>query len=1062
MGRHTWRLGPPPTRGGHPELDPAQRAVVEWRRGPALVLGGPGTGKTTLLVEAALQRLAEGAAPSSVLILTFGRDAAVELREALAVRIGAGEPPRVATFHSFALDLVTRAQEPGEALLLLSGAEQERAVREVIEGTLADSTLRSRWPEDLREALTTQGFAREVRAAFAAARALGLAGDEVARIGRRDGHAAWAAVGPVLDEYLDAQAQQQALDYAEALFRAVQLAHEGAGTSLLAGLRHVLVDEYQDTDIMQAALLRELSRSIESLLVVADPDQSVFAFRGADLRNLRDFESHFSGMAQACGLAQPAVLRLDTTHRLSRSMADYAIGIFGGSAPAALHPELARTHRQWQTTPTASMVRSFVYEDSLTEAAWIASQVRELAQHRGAAWDDIAVISRSTAGLGVIERALRRVGVPCHTDTRASRLADEPAVQTLLRALEAVAGRGIALEPALAQELLLSPMCGLDPTELRAIGRVLRAATSVASDTAVTLALSAPHPAFELLEGVPGGERFEALRALLHRVHDRVLAGATPHEALWLLWSGTPWPAWLQRQALDDASAMAHRDLDAVCELFDIADRSVQRRQGHVGVSAFLHDIRAQEVPMETLAGRGFRGPAVQLLTAHLAKGRSWDHVFVAGVNEGTWPNLRRRASVLDVDRLTRDGLVEPRDRSALFDEERRLFYVACTRARHTLVVSGVAGDGDDVAPSRLLLAPPLAPRPVSGRPDTIASAAGLLAELRRVATDVGASPALRDQALSRLHALARQRDADGRPLFPEADPDRWWSARMRTASDTPIDPAAEPIYVRGSSLELLGKCGLAWFLQQRAHAEGTRGSAVVFGSAIHALIDGVTRGELAAEPDAMAERLRSVWNEAGYEAPWQSERDFEEAVLAIGRFLHWHGRRQDVEVRSEVEFNRVVTVVTPDGTTDRLRMRGTIDRLEVHDERVAVVLDFKTSRSLPTVAEGQANPQLRYYQYAVEQGLLDEAAGVEHLQSGGAELVFLRKDGGKADPLGPKVLQQPALGDDRDAWVRTVLGAGVASVRAEAFDATAGKQCALCSMKALCPLQPEGRVETA
>lgn len=1062
MGRHTWRWGPAPTAGEPLALDPSQQAVVSWNRGPALVLGGPGTGKTSVLVEAALQRVAEGAAPSSILLLVFGRDAAAEMRQTLALRIGAGEPPRVSTFHSFALDLVSRTQEPGVPLLLLSGAEQERAVREIIDGTLADAALAARWPGELREALPTQGFAREVRSAFAAARALGLSGDEVARIGRRDGSPAWAAVGPVLDEYLEAQAQQQALDYAEVMYRAVALVHDGANAAMFDGLRHVLVDEYQDTDLMQVALLRELARFLDSLVVVGDPDQSIFAFRGSDIRNIRDFDVHFAAMAQASGLSQPATLRLDTTHRLGRPVSAYAAGIFAGTAPAGLSADEARAHRLLRCTGADNAVRAFLYEDGLAEAAWIASQIRELAQHSGAGWDDIAVITRSVSGLGPIERALRRIGVPCQTDVRASRLADEPAVATLLRALEAVSRRDLALEPGLVRELLLSPMCGLDPTELRAIGRTLRTAHNLPSDQAIALAMSHPHPAFELLDATAGADRFEALRALLHRVHARVQAGATPHEVLWLLWAGTPWPVWLQRQAVDEGSAIAHRDLDAVCELFDIADRSVQRRQGHVGVSAFLHDLRAQEVPMETLAGRGFRGPAVQLLTAHLAKGRQWEHVFVAGVNEGIWPNLRRRASVLDVDRLTRDGLVEARDRGALFDEERRLFYVACTRARHTLVVSGLTGDGDDVAPSRLLMAPPVAPRLVSSRPDAVASPAALVAELRRVATDPEAVPALRDAALARLHALARLRDGAGTALFPEADPDHWWSARERTVSTMPVDPAGRPIYVRGSSLEALGNCSLAWFLQQRAHAEGTRGSAVVFGSAIHALIDGVTRGELPADEHAMAERLRAVWNEAGYEAVWQSERDFDEALHAIGRFLHWNARRDSRSVRSEVAFDRVVSVATPDGGTDLLRMRGSIDRLEVDDDRVAVVFDFKTSRSLPTVAEGEANPQLRYYQYAVAQGLLDEALGDGPLRPGGAELVFLRKDGGKADPRGPKVIQQQPMGDAADEWACSALGSGVAVVRSEAFEAVSGKHCALCSMKLLCPLQSEGRVETA
>mgnify|MGYP002776381528 CR=1 FL=1 len=168
MGKHTWRFATPESTPELPLLHAAQQAVVDWTLGPALVLAGPGTGKTSTLVTAALQRLAEGAPASSILILTFGRDAAAELRERLALHIGSGEPPRVSTFHAFALELVMRVQDDDTALRLLSGAEQERAVRDVIDGTLEDPALRGAWPSDLHEALGTKGFAKEVRNAFAA------------------------------------------------------------------------------------------------------------------------------------------------------------------------------------------------------------------------------------------------------------------------------------------------------------------------------------------------------------------------------------------------------------------------------------------------------------------------------------------------------------------------------------------------------------------------------------------------------------------------------------------------------------------------------------------------------------------------------------------------------------------------------------------------------------------------------------------------------------------------------------------------------------------------------
>ena len=112
MSRQVWRFAEASAAAPPPALDAAQQAAVDWCRGPGLVLAGPGTGKTSVLVESARARLAAGAPASSILLLTFGRDAAAELRQRLALSLGNGAPPRVSTFHGFALDLVMRVQDP--------------------------------------------------------------------------------------------------------------------------------------------------------------------------------------------------------------------------------------------------------------------------------------------------------------------------------------------------------------------------------------------------------------------------------------------------------------------------------------------------------------------------------------------------------------------------------------------------------------------------------------------------------------------------------------------------------------------------------------------------------------------------------------------------------------------------------------------------------------------------------------------------------------------------------------------------------------------------------------
>ena len=118
----------------------------------------------------------------------------------------------------------------------------------------------------------------------------------------------------------------------------------------------------------------------------------------------------------------------------------------------------------------------------------------------------------------------------------------------------------------------------------------------------------------------------------------------------------------------------------------------------------FLEEVEAQQIPADTLAERGVRGDSVRLLTAHRSKGLEWRVVVVAGVQEGSWPDVRRRGSLLQADRLGRYGLAEPLSPTAMLAEERRLFYVAVTRARERLIVTAVASpEADGEQPSRLL-----------------------------------------------------------------------------------------------------------------------------------------------------------------------------------------------------------------------------------------------------------------------------------------------------------------------------------------------------------------------
>ncbi|MFG2389313.1 ATP-dependent helicase [Streptomyces lavendulae] len=1156
-----------PGRVAPPVLDAAQRAVVDHTRGPLLVLAGPGTGKTTTLIEAAAARVEAGVDPARVLILTFSRKAAVELRDRAALRLGGARAPQATTFHSFCYGLVRAHQDHelfADPLRLLSGPEQDVMVRTLLEG---QRRLRSiRWPDDLRAALTTRGFADEVRAVLARARELGLGPRALADFAERIGRPDWKAAAAFLSEYLDVLDLQGALDYAELLHRAVLLAE--STPSLSSAYDVILVDEYQDTDASQLRLLRALNGPGGTLVAFGDPDQSIYAFRGADLNNILGFETSFPGAAvraltvgRRSGSALLAATRLLTTRMAVPRL------------PAAA----VRAHRALEPVREGGRVEVYTYPTAGSELDNIADILRRAHLEDGVPWRDMAVLVRSGGRtLPAMRRALIAAGVPAETDASATPLRHEPAVAPLLTALRITAtaaqptpeppttpsepptpaqasapaapsddadaaapaapsdptgpsapaqaaaparpsddadpaghpepptpadpvalpdpdgsAPGVAIpgpgadaaggpegasdEPPggdgwvgveAAIELLSSPLGGMDAADLRRLGRALRdeeraAGVTVPAPSDVLLARALAEPERLTAHDPAYARGAQRLGLLLRKARELLQGGGTAEEALWTLWDGTPWPQRLERRARRGGTSgrNADRDLDAVCALFDNAARAEERTGGR-GALNFLEQLEAEDIAADTLTTRAVRTDAVRLMTAHRSKGLEWGLVVVAGVQEGLWPDLRRRGSLLEADRIGHDGLAEPLTPGALLAEERRLFYVAATRARHRLVVTAVkapAEDGDQ--PSRFLTELGVTPKDVTGRPRRPLAVPALVAELRATTVDPDASPALRDAAARRLARLAALTDDEDRPLVPAAHPQRWWGLYEPTASTVPLRDRDRPVALSGSALDQLANtCSLQWFLGREVKADAPSTAAQGFGNVVHVLADEVASGRTPADLAVLMERLDSVWDALAFDAPWKSRQEKDNARAALERFLRWHttDRGGRTPVATEHDFD-----VTLDAGEYAVRIRGSMDRVEADPQGRAYVVDFKTGKGAPTRDEVARHPQLAVYQLAVREGAVDEVFDGLRPGTGGAELVQLRQGAAKkegGDEV-PKVqAQQPLDGGPSGAWVGDLLATAAGRVLDERFAPATGEHCARCSFRSACSARPEGR----
>ncbi|MFJ4710765.1 ATP-dependent helicase [Streptomyces sp. NPDC088785] len=1127
----------PPAPVDPPRLDARQRAVVDHARGPLLVLAGPGTGKTTTLVESVAARISQGLEPARVLVLTFSRKAAVELRDRMGLRIGAARAPQATTFHSFCYALVRAHQDAdlfAEPLRLLSGPEQDVTVRELLAGQIDLERAglgHVRWPDELRACLTTRGFADEVRAVLARSRELGLGPAALHSFARRIGRPDWGAAATFLAEYLDVLDMQGVLDYAELVQRAVLLAHRTeVAEQLAAQYDAVFVDEYQDTDPAQVRLLQALAGGGRTLVAFGDPDQSIYAFRGADVNGILDFPDAFPRPTGA-----PAPVEVLTTSRRSGArLLDATRRVTQRMPLTRLPADKVRAHRDLAPVRDGGRAEVYTYPTSGAELDNIADILRRAHLEDGVPWGDMAVLVRAGArGIPAIRRALTAAGVPVDIDGDDLPLRHEPAVMPLLTALKAIAqspaatgaqqaaeaaeaveateaadgdsdaagdgdgeseGEGVRrLDTETALTLLCSPLGGMDAADLRRLGRALREEERAGgnhlpppSDDLLARALAEPE---RLAAHDPAYARgAQRLGALLARARAKLADGGTAEEALWELWNGTPWPQRLERSARRGGAAgrNADRDLDAVCALFAVASRAEERTGGR-GARNFLEEIEAQDIAADTLAGRTVRPDAVRLMTAHRSKGLEWRLVVVAGVQEGLWPDLRRRGSLLEADRIGRDGLAEPLTPGALLAEERRLFYVAATRARERLVVTAVkapADDGDQ--PSRFLTELGVEPQDVAGRPRRPLSVAALVAELRATTVDPRVSDALREAAARRLARLAALSDDDGRPLVPSAHPYRWWGMYEPTESKVPLRDRDKPVVLSGSALDQLANtCALQWFLGREVKADAPATAAQGFGNVVHVLADEVASGRTPADLAVLMERLDSVWDALAFDAPWKSAQEKEHARVALERFLQWHvmDRGGRTPVASEHDFD-----VTLEAGSYEVRIRGSMDRVERDAEGRAYVVDFKTGKQAPSAADVARHPQLAVYQLAVTEGAVDEQFGARP-HPGGAELVQLRqgaakKDGGETlpkvqaqGPLGtedgsgrPDDSAEPGGSAESDGpaepgeagrpgeWIGDLLATAAGKVLDERFAPTTGQHCTHCAFRASCSARPEGR----
>jgi DNA helicase-2/ATP-dependent DNA helicase PcrA len=622
-------------------LNPPQREAVLHGEGPLLVLAGAGSGKTRVLTHRVARLIGEeGVAPEAILAITFTNKAAGEMRD----RIGGLVGPRAraiwaSTFHSACVRILRReAENAGYArdFSIYDADDQLRLIRRClveeevdpkriaprgVQARISDAKSRMEGPDEVIAAAGS--FNEEV----------------VARVYRR---------------YADALRANGAMDFDDLLMVAAGLLEndEGVRARWQGRFRHVLVDEYQDTNHVQYRLVRVLAEPERNVVAVGDDDQGIYSWRGADVRNILDFERDYP---------DAHVVALEQNYRSTGTILRAANAVVERNPHR--HPK-----RLWTDLGDGEPIAAVPCRDEHEEARVVADAI-DRAVGRGESLADIAVFYRTNAQSRAIEDQLVRRSTP-YVVVGGPRFYERAEVRDLLAYLRVLANPSDGVSLA---RMLGAPKRGIGPG---AIAKLEAHATALGVPVADTLLRPDEVP------GLPAGQRATLGQsgALLRDVRDHVEAGTPLDRVLEDV---------LERSGLRDAllaegTFEAQGRIENLEEMVRVA-AEFEATQPEATLAGFLEGIALQADAdlVDTTGG------AVTLMTIHNAKGLEFDTVVITGLEEGLFPHVRS-------------------DTPETLEEERRLFYVGLTRARRHLMLThaesrAMHGGRDYRLPSRFL-----------------------------------------------------------------------------------------------------------------------------------------------------------------------------------------------------------------------------------------------------------------------------------------------------------------------------------------------------------------------
>lgn len=1059
------------------DWDTSQREVLNKYADDECVsiLGASGTGKTLLLEEIATREIKAG---RSVAFLVHDRRAAHDSLLRLTRSCGAlSSDVSVRSLSAFCYAIVQEfAEQTGRVRPeLISGAEQDVRLRDIIDSGAVS------FPDFLDEdVLGLSSFRNELRNLITRAGELGLTPEELGKLGEAYSQPLWSATAHAWSMYVERLAREEAsassvrpplrsaqrLDHSQLVSVAVDmLAHwnEEAGASHISikpvrppHWDYVFIDDLHNAPRSIMELIVQLRRSGTRIVCAGNPDSSVQGFRGGVFSLPLDICAPEPAGIQA----RPYVLtqRHRGGEKIARAMDDISSHI--------RQPSLIKEFRRLRSAAPGSIDDTLVgksFANETEEAAGIAGILRSWHLRDGIAYSDMAVLTRSRSAHDEIRSELIRRNVPVASIGSQRPLAQHSAVAGLIDLITLAldtgfhansAEKGAHLDSTQRAEkvrsVLLSSLFALSSFEVDMLAQRLygyeRAQGGAPSKKDILAVLVEDMSTQK--SGIDSADRFRSIVSDI-RASDR---GDNAEEVLWRAWDSCNVAEQWSHDACGNSeySELANDNLDAILQLFAFVQREADRAPD-VSIAEVIERLKAQELPQDSLVGSSTKEDSVTLITPASAQGREFSHLVIAHLNEGVWPNLTVRDSLVHTGELSDVVLgryvpeLSPAQRfrgqiSDVLDDELRQLYAGLGRACHSVVVTCVSNSQS--RPSRFFDVMGFLKGDDSGAGESQSPVleqcsggasrfdmTGLVGQLRRYSHGEG-------QAAQRARQFLKDLANKG---VMQAEPARWFD----TYEPTSCEGRTGIIPVSPSRVEATLECPLRGIMQGLGFENKADTRKADIGTIIHEIAAEYKDGGADMSKDELCQKMLESFQEkfdayCGDAVDAWEEQEKETYSVTIERLAHFLYERAHSGEYGRVEAEYRFAFDESGG-----RIRGSIDRLEIGED-ASYIYDYKTGKTVPSYAEAAENPQLQIYQLAI-------ARDAAIPNASGAKLLY-------PNTSNKAMAERSQEGIDEEV-VAGRIAAYVDYEKRGVIPARTGDQCQRCRYSALCPLNAQGRI---